>query len=354
MPTTSVSARESALDRRIADALAIKGDVSRKHFERHWHAIQRGLERTPCSAREIEAFPHHPHAVGVGYKITMGKATRRPCVRFYVHRKLPGSMLSPSNHIPGSLDGIPTDVIEAPPARLAVSCTFARRLPCRPIQGGISVANSSNLAGTLGIVCRSTRAGEEAQRFILSNRHVLCADSDGQVSVIQPGPADGGQMTSQVGTFARSAPIQEGAHASNVIDAAAALLDATIEFTPTICTLGAPRGTVSPALNQKVHKHGRTTGYTSGVVHDPSVDFMLSLSRTQTGRIARFTQQIRLAPNGPNALFAQDGDSGSLVLTKPDNDIVGLLFACPDNGTYAYANPIDIVFRELELDLIAT
>jgi len=30
---------------------------------------------------------------------------------------------------------------------------------------------------------------------------------------------------------------------------------------------------------------------------------------------------------------------------------VGLLFACPDNGSYAYANPIQDVLDTLEVDL---
>ena len=45
------------------------------------------------------------------------------------------------------------------------------------------------------------------------------------------------------------------------------------------------------------------------------------------------------------------GDSGALVLTKPGNLAVGLLFACPDNGSFAYANPILAVLDALEIDL---
>jgi len=50
-------------------------------------------------------------------------------------------------------------------------------------------------------------------------------------------------------------------------------------------------------------------------------------------------------------VFAQPGDSGALAMAKGDNSAVGLLFACPDNGSYAYANPISTVLDALEIDL---
>jgi len=53
------------------------------------------------------------------------------------------------------------------------------------------------------------------------------------------------------------------------------------------------------------------------------------------------------------SLFAQGGDSGALVTTRNKGRAIGVLFACPDNGSFAYANPIAAVLSELEIEFVA-
>ena len=53
---------------------------------------------------------------------------------------------------------------------------------------------------------------------------------------------------------------------------------------------------------------------------------------------AHFVNQIVIySTKGP---FTKRGDSGSLVVTDPDKNPVGLLFAGNQSGKYAIANPI--------------
>jgi hypothetical protein len=110
---------------------------------------------------------------------------------------------------------------------------------------------------------------------------------------------------------------------------------------------------VKPAVaDLRVQKHGRTTGLTVGVVDDPSVDVLIPLRRSDPTRVTQFVDQIRVRPVPGMFVFAQSGDSGALVVTKVGCHPVGLLFACPDNGSFAYANPIQAVLDSLEIDLL--
>ena len=143
----------------------------------------------------------------------------------------------------------------------------------------------------------------------------------------------------------------QGVLATNQVDAAVAMLDNGIGVEADICTVGAVQGIAPPAMGQLVHKHARTTGYSSGVVDDIACDVLLPLSRAAPERQARFVNQIRIRARAGASLFAQLGDSGALIVEKPGNRAVGLLFACPDNGTHAFANPIRAVLDQLDIDL---
>ena len=68
----------------------------------------------------------------------------------------------------------------------------------------------------------------------------------------------------------------------------------------------------------------------------------------------RFDNQIEIEGTG-SSMFSDGGDSGSLIVDE-DLKAIGLLFADGDEGGandmgLTYANPIEIVFDELKLDL---
>ncbi|WP_143080739.1 hypothetical protein [Variovorax sp. YR750] len=271
-------------------------------------------------------------------------------------QKLPRHLLAHASCLPEHIDGIPTDIVEAAPAYFAASspCSLRKLREQRPAQGGISGAHEAIQAATLAARCVSRRLEESMDRFVLGNCHTLADFGSAALdsSILQPSTNDGGTaIAHRLAGLHRFVPILESATGSNRIDAALAKLDSTNAMDPGICTLGAIQGTASATLGTRVHKHGRTTGSTTGIIDDPSIDVLVPLNRQDPTRLAQFVDQLRIRPRPGQLVFAQPGDSGALVLTKGDNSAVGLLFACPDNGSYAYANPISAVLDALEIDL---
>jgi hypothetical protein len=296
------------------------------------------------------------HAIGIGFKVVKGKPTRTLSVRMYVTRKLPRSLVPAKARLPANLDGVPTDVIEAPPAYLAAAalpppCSIRRTRLQRPVCPGISASNAAVNAGTISMICRSRLPADAGKLFVLGNNHTLADLGAAQLgsAIVQPSPADGGDATGRIATLARFVPIDDRPTATNEVDVALAELVAGVASTAGICSIGIPQGTADPVFGTVVLKHGRTTGLTRGIIDDPSVDALVPLSRHNPGRMARFVKQIRIVPSAGMSLFAQPGDSGALVTTSPGNRVVGLLFACPDNGQFAYANPITSVIDALDI-----
>lgn len=93
--------------------------------------------------------------------------------------------------------------------------------------------------------------------------------------------------------------------------------------------------------SSRVHKVGRTTGYTEGNV----VGISGVANVPYPGGTARFVDQLVIAPTEDNVGdFSDGGDSGSAILNDR-HELVGLLFA--GNGTHTFANPIDDVITEI-------
>ena len=296
------------------------------------------------------------HAIGIGRKWVEGKRTATWCIRLYVSRKLPKSLILGSTLLPELVDAVPTDVAEAPPAFFATPmapCSNKRRARHRPALPGTSCGNASVLGGTLGAWCTSTRAGEAGSKLLLSNNHVLADFGKAAVGskVYQPSVSDGGKETDELGALLRLVPIVEGTTAENEVDAAIATLTSGIEISREICGVGAVSGVGQATEAQVVQKHGRTTGLTTGIVDDIACDVLVPLSTSDPATFARFIDQIRIRPWRGTSRFAQQGDSGALVVSKLDGKAVGLLFACPDDGSYAYANPIQRVQELLQVQL---
>lgn len=297
------------------------------------------------------------HAIGIGRKLVAGKSTSTLSIRLYVTRKLPRSLIGAAELIPALVDGIPTDIIEAPPAFFAAPpvfpCTLKRLKRQRPLHAGTSFGHVTVVGGTLGASVRSRLAGEEALHLALSNNHVL-ADFGAVglgTGVCQPSAGDGGMEADTVGRLLRFAPIVADGTTENRVDAAVAAMDDAIRISPGICGVGTVHGTAAASLGMAVHKHARTTGYSQGVIDDIDCDVMLPIDRNAPNRVARFVHQLRIRSKNGTSRFAQSGDSGALIVAKASGAATGLLFACPDHGGYAYANPIQAVLDELRVDL---
>ncbi|HRP72828.1 MAG TPA: hypothetical protein PK743_09365 [Luteimonas sp.] len=338
-----------------ADLRAAKAEASEHFFAK---VMRRPLapfviRRTLAAIRETGG--RQIHAIGIGHKMVGGKPGDALCIRFYVTQKLPKRLLAPKAWIDEQIDGIITDVIEAAPAfpAMRTACSRARRERKRPLRPGSSIGNETVAGGTLALRCVSRLPAEAGRFLLLSNSHVLANYGAAPIgsAIYQPSPADGGLPLDRVGTLLRFVPVHEGALATNQVDAAVAMLDDGVNVEEGICAVGFVHGTALPFEGQQVHKHARTTGYSVGVVDDISCDVLLPLSRATPERQARFVNQIRVRARPGASLFAQLGDSGALIVDKPTNRAVGLLFACPDTGTHAFANPIQAVLDHLQIDL---
>jgi hypothetical protein len=342
--------------------------------------------RTLAVAAAVASAGRNVHAVGVGSKMVGGKATSQQCVRLYVVQKLALSLLPPRDRLPESVNGIPTDIIEAPPAfasvqsrrkqtlvRLAASgrsastvlaagapggppaCTAQRQAQQRPVIAGISAANHDITAGTLGYFCRSTRQGDNpSQVCVLSNNHIFANLNRAQVgdALYQPGPADGGVAADHFAGFLRCVPLQLDGTSPNRIDGAIGNLIPGLNASLEVCSIGKIAGTARAIENMAIRKHGRTTGYTEGTVTDELIDALVAMDPDNPKAVALFQNQFRVVPSAAFPAIGKGGDSGSLVVKQDTAEAVGLYFANPPTGEYGYANHIADVLHDLEIELL--
>jgi len=328
---------------------------------------------TVSVASAVQRAGRNVHAVGIGRKISDGKPDGALCVRVYVVQKLPRSLLVARDVIPAKLDGIDTDIVEAPPpfilgraparrrpaipaaGRGAVpACTDQRKMRQRPVMGGISAGHRDITAGTIGCFCRSTAAGDDpAQVMALSNNHVLANVNAALIGdpLYQPGPLDGGTLTDYFATLHRFVPIKKGGQEKNRVDAAVGSLLPAVAYDRAICSIGAINGTTSATEDLEVVKHGRTTGLTEGRVDDIAYNGLVGMDHDDPTVVALFEEQIRIVSTATSPI-GLSGDSGSLVISKAEKKAVGLYFAGPPNGEYGIANQISDVLQELQVELL--
>jgi hypothetical protein len=333
------------------------------------------------SMRDVVAnISSNVHAVGVGRKTVNGVPTEDLAVKIYVVQKVAESAIPPRDLLPETLDGIPCDVIETPPAFIqpvkkrtkatsakkgaaaaapvnaaAASCTNNRQKRQRPVVAGISVAHRDVTAGTIGYFCRSTRAGDNPNDvFLLSNNHVLADVNQGVEGdeVLQPGPLDGGTAADLIAHLQRFVRLRLGGDAPNRVDAAIARLNGNGVPDLSMCSIGSVTGTDRGVEDMKVRKHGRTTGLTDGVITDESVNSLVGMDHSDPSVVALFNGVLRIERDGSSTAFGLGGDSGSLVVERGNRRAVGLYFAGPDNGVYGLACHINDVLEELGVELI--
>ena len=188
----------------------------------------------------------------------------------------------------------------------------------------------------------------------LSNAHVYAQEGSDPVGnvigarILQPGRVD---MTDQacgsvdeidaaeIGTLSAFEPIDFSVN--NTVDAAIAITDDGSVGTDTPSNgYGTPKSaTILPVLDMPVQKYGRTTSLTKGTIKGIIVTIRVGYDNG----VARFGDQIEV--QGNKGSFIKGGDSGSLLVTDPDRNPVGLLFAGNRNGKTAFANPIDAVLE---------
>ncbi|OLC01090.1 MAG: hypothetical protein AUH30_00905 [Candidatus Rokubacteria bacterium 13_1_40CM_68_15] len=317
-------------------------------------ATSRFLSRAEIGSASAYAVSTRPQqnvvGVGLGTKITKGKVTRQRCVRFYVERKLGATAIPPEFMLPPVVNGVPTDVIEtgrflALPAAVPIE---QRRL--RPASPGCSIGFQFTgakagfvMAGTLGAV---VAAG--SVRYILSNNHVLADENSLPVgsAIFQPGLLDHGKVpTDEIARLTRFVPLKTGS--ANAIDAAIAEVLVTKSVRPRVLSkVGALKSAtpVDATEGMKVHKTGRTTGYTRGSIFDVSATVKVQYD------LGTLTFDDQVLIRGEAGAFSDAGDSGSLIVDRATGRATGLLFA--GSARFTIANHIADVLAAFGVALV--
>ncbi len=306
------------------------------------------------------------HGVGIGPKLTRGRAMRPVALRVYVSCKLDGASLPAERRVPprfrwsppgsGDTHTIVTDVVESPPARAQAVDPESR---IRPVPGGVS--GSAMGSGTLG-----GWVWDALDDFIviLSNAHVF-GYAPGE-PILQPAKTDGGQLaTDRIGEVKRSVAVTPVEGPSpwpldqcNFVDASIGTVSSSDLYNLTVLEIGpAVYATAVAALGMPIEKSGQTTGHVQGVVDDVAyamaIQTPLAPGNWQT---VAYCDLIRYVPAQSGTAVSLDGDSGALVFT-PDpgsviNPAVGLHFAGAVNGSYGVACKIQNVFAALDVDVL--
>jgi len=305
--------------------------------------LSRARALKPRIGRDLRAYPNVT-GVGVGYRRVRGRRTDQICIRVYVRRKLPRNELRPQDVLPGSVEGVPIDVIEA--RFKAHQDGVENRQHFNPLVGGIIIGNPvSDSFGTLGVSVFDNVLGED---MILSNWHVLAGRPD---SV--PGePIVPGVIPPDV-EVSKDNIIQENAVArlhrfalTDEVDAAIARLNGDRFLLKRVFQIGGVDDIATATLGMDVWKSGARTGLTPGVVSDTDADVTVDFSEAGMGD-RDFNNQLVIEGDVAVSLA---GDSGSVWLDGA-NRVVGLNFAGDDDGKQANANPIGAVLDALNINL---
>src|ERR1700694_2137342 len=288
--------------------------------------------------------------VGIGEKMSYGQHTGIWAVKFFVRRKYAPNDIQRKHLLPKSIGGLEVDVEEAGDfqrfaahKRNAQPLTSNPRTLIRPAQPGCSVGfkdpnNLSTMAGTFGALVR-----DKGMSFILSNNHVLADEDRLAVSapIFQPGLLDKDDAKDdQIAKFSRAVPLKS--NTPNKVACAIAALEKASLATKEILKIGAPQGVADAAIDMTVHKFGRTSGYSVGRVSSIDTDVTVQY---ETGSFT-FTEQIVVVGLSGQP-FSAAGDSGSLIVERPSNKAVGLLFG--GSPTHTLANHIGDVLKALRV-----
>jgi hypothetical protein len=254
--------------------------------------------------------------------------------------------------IPTNLEGLPVEVEvtgpfhalgaadkEGAPEAVRVP-TNSRVIFPRPVPIGVSTGNQNDCsAGTIG----ARVIDSEGNVYALSNNHVYALENNAppDSNILQPGLADTRCRVRDdrvIGTLFSFVPIEFSPLAENTVDAAIAISDRSLLGNATPQNgYGTPQSAiVSAFVGQRVQKYGETTRLTRGRVAGIDATVLVEYDSGE----AQFVDQIVIRSS---LRFIGAGDSGSLLVTRPDANPVGLLFAGNKSGRMAIANPIDLV-----------
>jgi hypothetical protein len=336
----------------------VKGN---EHILADNEAFQQAYQR----AREVFGKIDGVAGVAFGQKETGGRYTGDIAIVVFVREKKPEEALSPSERIPPSFEGYPTDVNIVRGAK-AEACDNTAKFD--KVQGGIQIMGKSgpntSFQGTLGCIVRKRGDGGRENVYLLTNKHVLYSHDVGAGETVYHPDNEAASGHIALG------PIQRGGTYANVawpagqqnaqkyfIDCAIARIDIDSRCCGSTCTQDTVKvlptfildvGDIAdvrdvtadvtiidtPQAPKKVFKVGRTTGKTTGKVLMINAPNKQIEADPQTGAaVGTALNTIMIAfdtDSTPNHLncknephFSQPGDSGSVVVDE-QNRVIGL------------------------------
>lgn len=333
-------------------------EITSKHREAKAAAVERflgtGKQFEGLTAFAASTRPeHNVVGVGIGPKTTRGKVTGTMAIRFYVEKKVAETAMPAEYVIPKTIGNVTTDVIETGRFYALKGPKPIAQTRLRPARPGCSVGFQFTgskagfvMAGTFGALV----ADKAGNHYVLSNNHVLANENALALGspIFQPGLLDGGNpKTDQIAKLTRFIRIRPTPAANKVDTAIAALLApglAVRTILPKVGNLASPTP-VPATVNMRVHKHGRTTAYTTGRVTDIAADVNVGYDFGT----ARFVDQM-IIEGDAGASFSNAGDSGSLIVDRGTSRATGLLFA--GSASHTIANHIQDVLTALKVSLL--
>ena len=161
-----------------ADLLEAQAVLSLRWLARAYAAGVVGMRRIRNTEAASNRAGDAVHGFGVGRRTVEGRLTDISAVTAYVIQKLPKRSMLLKDRVPSSVDGVPVDVVESPPAFVAASLAQPRRTENGGgsdvvVRAGRGIRRAEGASGTVASFCRSTRPNEGGFVFALSNSHVL-------------------------------------------------------------------------------------------------------------------------------------------------------------------------------------
>jgi hypothetical protein len=292
-------------------------------------------------------------AVGLSRKRIDGQFTDTIAIIVYVEHKRSPDDVSAEQRIPSMIDGIPTDVIEAPESTILQAATTPDDDEYDVLMAGISVSAGGGGHGTICCFARTVASYPRGEGIdvLVTCQHVL---HDGGTSV-EPGSAHSiGQPDShgccescdfcnRIVAHDRVAAVR-----SREVDGGVAELKSGVKWSIKVGDtpdhiVGIHRRLAPTDVPFPVWKRGRTTRRTVGEVTDTRAT---GVAKDSKGRVHRvYRNSLRIESPTP---FAQQGDSGAPLMSN-DNQLVGLVFS--GSPTYASACHIDDVQAQLHIEI---
>jgi hypothetical protein len=322
------------------DLLACKTELSKKYLRSNDATSFRAQAATTSSAPDVNVV-----GVGIGEKESEGAPTGLMAVRLLVRVKYAKDSIPIAHMLPSMIDGMHVDIEEVGTFRPLA--TFPNpRTSFTPPQPGSSVGfefptSGMVMAGTFGAVVQDA-AGK---RYVLSNSHVLANEGTLAIGspIFQTGllDLDPGTTKRQIATLSKFIPFDPQ---PTLVDCAIAEVTPPNILSNEILYIGAPKGVSKAKQDMSVHKFGRTSGYTAGLIKMVSTDSTVDYER---GSVIFKNQIVIVGLNG--SAFSASGDSGSLIVEREGQTAVGLLFA--GSSSHTLANHIEDVLSALNVTL---